>query len=195
LICRFVDREAQFVFVPPADVVATAASMGAIPFDVPAGTPGVDLVHPPGGTSFDAIRAKIELCDPALDRIADIVRDADNDNCPGLVPEAAGLRAISLGLAKSVRDDQERLTYGLVIYDALYQWAARERRESEVFVRAPALWRSLRRLGTWISRSHEQRGLAELSDHLLRDLGVTREEVGLTRGEEEREAGKLFWHR
>ena len=186
LISRFVDPEAQFLFVPADTVCNTAAATGAVPFDVPAGTPGADLIHPPGGTSFDAIRTKFALADPALDRIADIVRDADNDNRFGLVPEALGLRAISLGLAKSVRDDQERLAYGMVIYDALYQWVARESKEAEIFARAPAVYRALSEIGMWVSRFRERRALGELSDHLLQDVGLSREQA-------EREAAKPFW--
>ncbi len=88
LISRFVDPQAQFLFVAAGDVCNAAAATGGVPFDVPVGTPGADLVHPPGGTSFDAIRAKFSLNDPALDRIAAIVRDADNDNRFGLVPRS-----------------------------------------------------------------------------------------------------------
>ncbi len=186
LISRFVDPQAQFLFVPAEDVRNTAAATGAVPFDVPAGTPGADLVHPPGGTSFDAIRARFALNDPVLDRIAAIVRDADNDNRFGLVPEALGLRAISLGLAKSVRDDQERLAYGMVIYDALYRWVSKESQEAEIFARAPALYRALAGVGTWLSRFRERRALGDLSDHLLRDVGLTREQAV-------REAAKPFW--
>lgn len=94
LIHRFVDPQAQFLFVAPADIRNTAASIGAIPFDVPDGTPEADLVHPPGGTCFDVIRAQFELRDPGLERLAAIVRDAQNDNRWDGSPEAAGLRAI-----------------------------------------------------------------------------------------------------
>ncbi len=186
LISRFVDPQAQFLFVAAENVCKTAAATGAVPFDVPEGTPGADLIHPPGGTSFDAIRARYALDDPSLERIAAIVRDADNDNRFGRVPEALGLRAISLGLAKSVRDDQERLAYGMVLYDALYQWVSREPREAEVFARAPALYHAVSGLALWASRFRERRALTELSDHLLRDVGLTREQA-------EREAVKPFW--
>lgn len=66
LIRRFVDP--QFLFVPADQVGKTAAATGAVPFDVPSGTPGADLVHPPGGTSFDAIRAHFQLRDVGLTR-------------------------------------------------------------------------------------------------------------------------------
>ncbi len=176
LISRFVDPQAQFLFVPEAEVCSTAAATGATPFDVPSGTPGADLVHPPGGTSFDAIRTRFALHDPALERIAAIVRDADNDNRFGLVPEALGLRAISLGLARSVRDDQERLAYGLVLYDALYQFVSKEEERASV----------LGEMLTWMSRFRERRSLNDLSDHLLSDVGLTRDQA-------EREVAKPFW--
>lgn len=186
LISRFVDPEAQFLFVAAGDVRNAAAAAGAIPFDVPVGTPGADLVHPPGGICFNVIRAKFRLDDPALERMAAIVQAAGNDNAFGPVPEAAGLRAISLGLAKSVRDDQERLAYGMVLYDALYQWVSKDTREAEVLARAPAIHKALCALGGWLSRSRERRALGDLNDHLLRDVGITRDEA-------EREVAKPFW--
>jgi hypothetical protein len=186
LISRFVDPEAQFLFVPARDICQAAASAGAIPFDVPAGTPNVDLAHPPGGICFDVIRAKFRLIDPALDRVAAIIHAADNDNLFRRVPEAAGLRAISLGLARTVRDDQERLAYGMVLYDALYRWASRSTGEEDVFARAPALYRAASALGLWIGRFRERRALGDLNDHLLRDVGLTREQA-------EREAAKPWW--
>ncbi len=186
LISRFVDPTAQFLFVPAADVTRAAASAGAVPFDVPAGTPGAELIHPPGGTSFDAIRVKFRIADPALERVAAIVRDAGNDNGVGGAPEAAGLRAISLGLAKTVRDDQERLAYGMVLYDSLYRWAGGQSREEEIFARAPALYHVLCVLGNWLARSRERRALGDLNDHLLRDIGISRVDA-------QREAAKPWW--
>jgi uncharacterized protein YjiS (DUF1127 family) len=177
LISRFVDPQAQFLFVPAADIRNTAASTGAIPFDVPLGTPETDLAHPPGGTCFDVIRAKFALNDPALARMAAIVHDADNDNRVGRMPEAAGLRAISLGLANTVRDDQERLAYAMVLYDSLYRWVSRGPDNAEVFARAPALYRAAATIGGWISLRRERRALADLDDRLLRDVGLTREEA------------------
>jgi hypothetical protein len=187
LIRRFVDPQAEFLFVPATEVRNTAASAGAIPFDVPLGTPGADLVHPPGGTSFDVIREKFRLDDPALAWLARIVRDADNDNALRRLPEAAGLRAISLGLARRLRDDHERLAYGMVLYDALYEWASRAAGEDAVVARTPRLHQALCVLGAWLSRIRERRALADLDDHLLRDVGLTREQAG-------REASKPFWH-
>ena len=117
LIRRFIDKSSEFLFVPAAEVRQFASATGAIPFDVP----GVELSHGPGGCSFHAFLAKYRLKDPALRRVGAIVLAADNGNLAG-APEAAGLRAISLGLAGCISNDHERLAQGLVLDDALYRW-------------------------------------------------------------------------
>src|ERR1041384_4707816 len=76
LIRRFIDNDPEFLFVAPGDVRPIANSTGAIPFDVP----GVELAAPHGGCSFDAFLSKYRLDDPALARVASIVRAADNEN-------------------------------------------------------------------------------------------------------------------
>jgi len=118
LIRRFIDPAAEFLFVPPADVVRRAAETGAVPFDVE----GVELSHDGPLCSFDALIAKYRLDDPALDEIARIVRGADTARLD-LAPQAAGLLAISLGLSHNYRDDHEQLEHGFVIYDALLAWS------------------------------------------------------------------------
>lgn len=186
LIRRFVDPQAEFLFVPPADIRSAAATASAIPFDVPSALPENEFNHPPGGTTFDVLRDKFELRDPVLDRVGAIVRDADNDNAFRRVPEAAGLRAISLGLAKSVRDDHERLAYGMVLYDALYEWSAKLAAEEETYARAPRLYKALCEIQLWMNRARERRAMQELDRHLLLDVGLTREDVV-------RESRKPFW--
>jgi len=124
LIRRFIDRDAEFIFVPADQVVAQSAELGAIPFDVE----GVDLSHDGPLCSFDAILKKYEISDPALDEIAVIVRGADTDHLD-LAPQAAGLLAISLGLSRNYADDHEQLAQGMIIYDALYSWAKHVRSE------------------------------------------------------------------
>lgn len=104
LISRFIDADPEFLFVPADDVRRLASTTGAIPFDVP----GVELSRKPGGCSFDAFLAKYHLKDLALSRVAAIVRAADNDDLAA-VPEAAGLRAISFGLASSIGNDHDLL--------------------------------------------------------------------------------------
>jgi hypothetical protein len=117
LIARFIDREAEFLYVPADRVTAVAAETGAIPFDVP----GVELGHMGPFCSFDAFLRKYHLTDPALDGLAVIVRGADTGR-PELAPQSHGLLAISLGLSRCFVDDQEMLRHGRVVYDALYAW-------------------------------------------------------------------------
>ena len=117
LIQRFIDPEAEFLYVPAAEVLRVAAEAGATPYDVPA----VEMGHVGERCSFDAFVSKYRLTDPALARLAAIVRGADTDRLD-LTPQSAGLHAISLGLSKKHPDDHQMLAHGLVIYDALYAW-------------------------------------------------------------------------
>jgi hypothetical protein len=125
LIVRFIDPTAQFLFVPPAQVLSVAAESGATPYDVP----DVELSHVGELCSFDAFLRKYGLRNPALDRLATIVRGADTSRLD-LAPEAAGLFAISLGLSRNFADDHEMLRHGLVVYDALYAWCVHCQGES-----------------------------------------------------------------
>ena len=125
LIARFIDREAEFLFVPSADVTRLAGQTGATPFDVE----GVELSHVGPKCSFDAFLGKYELTDPALDDLARIVRGADTARLD-LAPECAGLLAVSLGLSRMFSDDMEQLQHGFVVYDALYRWLREARTES-----------------------------------------------------------------
>lgn len=118
LIRRFIDHDAEFVFVPADQVLVRAAELDAIPFDVE----GVELSHDGPLCSFDAILKKYGVSDPALDEIAIIVRGADTERLD-LAPQAAGLLAISLGLSRNYADDHEQLAQGMIMYDALYSWA------------------------------------------------------------------------
>ncbi|MDE2089178.1 MAG: chromate resistance protein [Gammaproteobacteria bacterium] len=117
LISRFIDESPEFLFVPAAEVTKIAASAGAIPYDVP----GVELSHVGELCSFDAFLKKYALNDPALQRLAIIIRGADTGRLD-LAPQAPGLLAISLGLSRIFSDDHEMLKHGRVIYDALYAW-------------------------------------------------------------------------
>ena len=117
LIRRFIDPDAQFLYVPPAEVLATAERTGAVPYDIP----GVAFSHEGERCSFDAFVRRYELSDPALARISEIIRAADTSHLEAS-PEAPGLLAISLGLSAVFADDQQMLRHGLVIYDALYSW-------------------------------------------------------------------------
>ena len=117
LILRFVDPQAEILYVPASDVARTARETGAIPFDVP----GVELTHVGPLCSFDALLKKYQLGDPALQTLAGIIRAADTDTLDRSA-EAPGLLAITLGLGANIRDDQALLRAGLVVYDALYTW-------------------------------------------------------------------------
>jgi len=112
LIRRFIDADAKFLYVPAAQVKETVQ---AIPFDVP----GAEFGHHGERCSFDAFIEQFNLRDPALDRLARIVRAADTHRLD-LAPEAAGLLAISTGLGKTIADDHALLEQGMAVYDALY---------------------------------------------------------------------------
>lgn len=120
LISRWIDPEAEFLFVAPDRVAETARETGAVPFDVE----GVELSHDGPACSFDAFLAKYELTDPHLETLATIVRGADTDQLE-LAPQCAGLLAISLGLSQLYADDHEQLRQGFIVYDALYAWLSR----------------------------------------------------------------------
>jgi rhodanese-related sulfurtransferase len=117
LIARFIDPGAQFIYVPEARVRAVARETGAIPYDVQ----GVEYTHEGERCSFDTIIRIHDIHDPALDRLAAIVRGADTSQ-HALTPQCAGLFAISLGLSANYPDDHEMLRHGMVMYDALYTW-------------------------------------------------------------------------
>ena len=126
LIARFINKEPEFLFVPPDQVARVAEDTGATPYDVP----GVEFTHVGDGCSFDAFVSKYGLDrDPAIVTIAAIVRGADTAR-PGLTPQSAGLLAISMGLRDLSPDDHEVLRHGFVIYDALYAWASRRKAET-----------------------------------------------------------------
>ena len=122
------DKEPEFLFVPPAEVKTRAVELGAIPYDVE----GVELTHDGPLCSFDAILKKYALGDPALHELAIIVRGADTDRLD-LAPQCAGLFAISLGLSHNFRDDHEMLRHGFVMYDALYVWPCHVRGETHTW--------------------------------------------------------------
>ena len=115
LVRRFVDPDAEFLYVPVSEVSKVAAEKTATPYDVT----GAEFGHVGERCSFDAFIEKFHLGHPALDRLATIVRGADTSRLD-LAPQAAGLLAISQGLSANFRDDHEMLGHGMVIYDALY---------------------------------------------------------------------------
>ena len=127
LIRRFVDPDARFLFVAPAEVLTVAASQQAEPFDI--ADERVFWSHRGERCTFDIMIEAFGLGAHApLARLAEIVRGADTERLD-LAPEAAGLLAISLGLSRSHADDHVQLDAGMAIYDALYRWCRDARGE------------------------------------------------------------------
>jgi hypothetical protein len=121
LIRRFVDREAEFVFVDEEKLLAVAEQQGAIPFDAPR-LPQVKLNHRGKRCSFEAIVEDYRLDVPGLARLALIVRAADINGQEHVAPEGIGLRAIAKGFAGMGLSDEERLARQFPVYDALYDY-------------------------------------------------------------------------
>jgi hypothetical protein len=117
LIRRFVDPDAEFLYVPTASVVDVAQQEHAIPFDMP----NVELGHHGAECSFDAIIRKYKLSNPGLDRLALIVRGADTD-AKDLTPESRGLDAIAEGFRLAFTDDRDLIEHEFPVYDALYAY-------------------------------------------------------------------------
>ena len=118
LITRFIDNEAEFLFVPKGQIDKVAAETGAIPFDAP----GVELGHKDGGCSFESIMAKYGLADPGLVRLAKIVHAADVAADIDSDPIARGLEAIASGFSLRFPKDEDNLARQFEVYDALYAW-------------------------------------------------------------------------
>jgi len=119
LITRFVDSEAEFLFVPKNQIEKVAKETGAIPFDAP----GVELGHGSDGRcSFESIILKYELKDPGLLRLAKVVHAADVSEDIDKDPIARGLEAIASGYSLRFPDDLENLENQFEVYDALYAW-------------------------------------------------------------------------
>ena len=130
LIKRFVDPEAEFLFVPGEQVRVVAEREAATPYDVE----GAELGHHGDECSFDAIihsfdaivrKYGLAAADPALSRVAAIVRGADT-SAHDLTPESRGLLAIAQGFSLAYDDDQAQLEAELPVYDALYAWCRQE---------------------------------------------------------------------
>ena len=119
LIRRFVDGEAEFLYVDGDDVMRVAKAEGAIPYDVP----DVELGHVDGRCSFESILVKYDLTDPALQLLGRIVHGADVPKDISIEPESAGLRAIAHGFAAVHGDaDHQKIALETPMYDALYRW-------------------------------------------------------------------------
>jgi len=117
LISRFIDSDAEFLFVPKSKVMEMAEKTGAIPFD----TPGAELHHRDPLCTFDVIIKDYELADKALLRMAKIINAADTDHLEA-DPLAAGFEAIAVGYGLRFPDDLQNIEGQFEVYDALYAW-------------------------------------------------------------------------
>jgi len=119
LIRRYIDKDAEFLYVEPGDVARIARELDAVPYDVD----GAELGHVDGRCSFESILLKYGLDDPGLVRMARIVHGADVEADVDTSPEAAGLKAIAMGFRRVYGErDEEKLEAEMGMYDALYAW-------------------------------------------------------------------------
>lgn len=118
LITRFIDNEAEFLFVPKGEIDRVVKETGAIPYDAP----GVELGHHDGRCSFESILLKYDLKEPGLVRLAQIVHAADIDEDIDKEPIAHGLEAIATGYSLRYPEDMENLEHQFEVYDGLYAW-------------------------------------------------------------------------
>ena len=123
LVLRFIDADAEIVYVPRDEVLSFAEREGAISFDAP----GARYTHRDGLCSFEVIVEEHQLgSDPALALVAKVVHGADVSEDADATPQSRGLEAIARGFMDLGVDDQEQLRLELPMYDALYAWARRE---------------------------------------------------------------------
>lgn len=118
LITRFIDSQAELLFVPKAEINRVVKETGAISFDAP----GVELGHHDGRCSFESIMLKYDLKEPGLVRLAQIIHAADIDEDIEKDPIARGLEAIATGYSLRFPEDLENLEHQFEVYDGLYAW-------------------------------------------------------------------------
>lgn len=161
LIKRFVDAEAEFIYVPFEEVKNKAKKLNAVPFDIP----DVEFTHYDDKCTFDYLVKKYKITDAAIHTLAVIVRGADTDR-HDLATQASGLWAISAGLAHIIKDDHELLEKGMLVYDALYHWAKYHQNEKHtqnavehlliaVFEKYLQQKSSAKRIPTWVKELKE----------------------------------------
>ncbi len=126
LISRFIDSDAEFLFVPKSKVIEIAEKEGAIAFD----TPGAELHHREDLCTFDVIIKEYELTNKALLRMAKIINAADTNHLD-TDPLAAGFEAIAVGYSLRYPNDLENIEGQFEVYDALYAWCRLDVASSE----------------------------------------------------------------
>jgi hypothetical protein len=118
LIKNFIDKNAEFLFVPPDEVLATAAKEKAHSFDAP----GAEFTHTKDECSFEVLVRHFKVTDPAVRALAKIVHGADVPADISITPESAGLNAIAGGFHLIVKDDFDNMARAFPVYDALYAY-------------------------------------------------------------------------
>lgn len=122
LIRKFIDPNAEIVYVPRDDVLTYANENGAISFDAP----GARYTHRDGLCSFEVLVQEYAIDDPAISLMARIVHGADIAGDVDATPQSAGLLAIAEGFAALQVADEEQLRLALPVYDALYAWCQQQ---------------------------------------------------------------------
>ena len=122
LIRKFIDPDAEIIYVVPDDVLGYAAREGATSFDAP----GARYTHRDGLCTFEVLIAENGLDDPALALMAKVVHGADVSEDSNATPQSPGLQAIADGFALLDMDDEHQLALELPVYDALFAWAQRQ---------------------------------------------------------------------
>ena len=125
LIKRFVDPQAEFLFVEEKDLLEHAKQQDAIPFDAPR-IEAVKLNHRGARCTFEAIVEDCKVGDPAVSRLALIVRAADVKGQENVAAEGVGLRSIAQGFAAMGLSDEDRLATQFPVYDALYAYLQKQ---------------------------------------------------------------------
>jgi hypothetical protein len=119
LIRKFIDPDAEIVYVPRDEVLSYAEREGATSFDAP----GAAYTHRGGRCTFEVLVEDFSVTDPAVALMAKVIHGADVSEDVGTTPESAGLLAIADGFALLDVDDRRQLELELPVYDALYAWA------------------------------------------------------------------------
>jgi len=122
LIRKFIDPEAEFLFVAPDEVLNVAAREDAHSYDAP----NAKYTHRDGKCSFETLIEEYELGDAGLARLAKIVHGADVASDVTICPEAAGLKAIAEGFAITTPNDHDKMKLEFAVYDALYAWCQKQ---------------------------------------------------------------------
>lgn len=127
LISRFIDPDAEFLFVEEKDVLTAAAREEAVPFDLPR-HPELKFTHHEGLCTFEVLVREFDIDDPALTRLSRIVHAAELRGEDASAPEGYGLKAITEGFHALGVTDEKRLSWGFPVCDALYAWCQKQAR-------------------------------------------------------------------